>query len=260
MFQFRPPQQPPGRDARVRRALAYAVDRQQIVENLQFGMTRTAETFLTPADAMFPAVDEAISKYPYDTGRALQLLSEAGWTRGADGALRDAEGTTFKMGVRSDNNGPAVKESQTLAQFWQGIGVEPELEFYTRAQQNDTEFRAKFPGFALESPTTGPIAMQGYASSSIPSDANRWRGSNRGAYSSSDADQLITQYFATVDAAERTRMMVDFWKIVSADAPVIPLYYKVDVFGVRSGLQGVAPSRPGDGWTTFNAHLLHWDR
>src|SRR5262249_17002859 len=157
-----------------------------------------------------------------ETNRAIQLLAEAGWTRGPDGALRDGEGSPLKLGLRSDNNGPAVKELQALAQLWQGIGIEPELEFYTRRQQNATEVRAKFPGFALESPTTGPIAMQGYASSSIPTDANRWRGSNRGGWSNPDADQLISQYFSTVDASERTRMMVDFWKIVSADVPVIP--------------------------------------
>ena len=101
--------------------------------------------------------------------------------------------------------------------------------------------------------------MQGYASG-VPTDANRWRGSNRSGWSNPDVDQLIAQYFATVDAGERTRLMVDFWKIVSTELPVIPLYYKVDVFGVRTGLQGVVPSKPGDGWTTFNTHLLYWDR
>ena len=190
----------------------------------------------------------------------MRLFADAGWTRGADGTLQNALGERFRLGVRSSDDSANVKEAQVLAQFWKTVGVEPELEFYGPVQQNDREYRALYPGFALGSPGTDILQTQNYLSTNIATEATRWSGSNRGAYVNPDIDGLINEYFVTIDAVRRVNLLVDYFRIVTSYVPGFPLYYRVDVYGVRTGLNGVAPTKPGEAWPTANAHLLYWDR
>lgn len=262
-YQLGPSGHPPLKDLRVRRGIAHAVDRQQLVDVLWFSLTSPADMFLQPDFPAFAAADRVITKYPYDQNRALRLFEEAGWTKGASGILQNPAGERFKLGLRSLDRADYVKEVQILEQAFQAVGVEAEIDFYTRAMQNDREYRAKFPGLAFgggAGSLTGKVGISGYSAVNIPSEANRWAGGNRGAYSNPAAEELIARYDLTVDSTRRDAILVDFLKILTADLPVLAMYYVLDVYAVRTGLNGVAPSRPGEAYTTANAHLLYWDR
>jgi peptide/nickel transport system substrate-binding protein len=262
-FQLRQTGLPQLRDLRVRQGIAHSVDRQELVDVLWFGLTTTADMFLPPESSAFAAADRAITRYPYDPNRALRLFEEAGWTRGADGLLQNAAGERFHLGLRSLDRADYVKETQIIEQSLQRVGIRAEIEFYTRAMQNDREYRAKFPGIAFgggAGSLTGKISLVGYATDSIPSESNRWAGSNRGGYSNTAVDDLIARYDVTVDAARRDALLVDLLKIITGDLAVLPMYYVLDVYGIRSGLKEATPSRPGEAWTTANAHLMYWER
>src|SRR5439155_340300 len=68
-------------DLRVRRALMHAIDRQTMTDVVNLGLSPPADVYVAPADPLFPDVDRAVSKYPYDPNRAASLLTEAGWQR-----------------------------------------------------------------------------------------------------------------------------------------------------------------------------------
>ena len=51
----------------------------------------------------------------------------------------------------------------------------------------------------------------------IASEANRWRGGNRGAYSRPELDTMYRQYITTIDPAARERVLVDLLKFTSED-------------------------------------------
>lgn len=85
VFQFRDPSIPWVRDARVRQAMMHALDRQAMADLLMQGYSRISDMYIAPNDPVFPLADRAITKYPYDPGRATQLLGQAGWTTAGDG-------------------------------------------------------------------------------------------------------------------------------------------------------------------------------
>ena len=72
-------------DPRVRQAVAYAVNRQQMTEEILFGEVQPLNSFL-PSDhwAYDPSLD---GKYAFDADKAKSLLAEAGWED------KDADGT-----------------------------------------------------------------------------------------------------------------------------------------------------------------------
>ncbi|HEX3593982.1 MAG TPA: ABC transporter substrate-binding protein, partial [Polyangiaceae bacterium] len=63
-------------DKRVRRAMTYALNRQQIIEGVFAGLGKIATG---PFLAGSPANDPAIRPIPFDLGEARKLLEEAGW-------------------------------------------------------------------------------------------------------------------------------------------------------------------------------------
>ncbi len=258
-FQYREPSTPAARDVRVRRAMYHAIDRALAIDSLQFGFVQPAHMVLAPGDPAFESAEAAVTKYPFDLTRATQLLSDAGWTRGADGVARNASGERLDLGVRVTEGTLNNKEAQVMSEFWKAIGVNSEVELMPRALQNDQEYRAKFPGISFSSPS-GPDVIIRFNMESIPSDANRWRGGNRGGYSNREFERLAGEFFKTIDPQARARTHVDILKLLADDVAAMPFYYQVDTYGVRSGLQGATPTAAGQGWTVGNAQGLYWDR
>lgn len=258
-FQYREPLIPPARDVRVRRAMYHAVDRQLLIDTLQFGLVQPAHMLLAPGDPAFGPGEAAVTKYPYNLARSAQLLAEAGWTRGADGILRNASGERFDLGVRVTEGTLNNKEAAVVSEFWKAIGINPDIELMPRALQNDQEYRAKFPGVSFSSPM-GTDALNRFRSENIPSDATRWRGGNRGGYSNPEFDRLSSEYLRTIPLPVRVNAHVQFLRLLTDEMAAMTFYYQVDVYGIRAGLKGAAPAAAGDGWTTENAHLMYWER
>src|SRR5207247_4617505 len=83
--QFLNPDPPLMADVRYRRALVHALDRQQLVDTLQFGLSSVAHSLYGPHNVEYPAIESSIVKYDYDPRRAAQLIEELGYTKGPDG-------------------------------------------------------------------------------------------------------------------------------------------------------------------------------
>ena len=67
-------------DVKVRRAVAYALDRQLIIDALLGGYSKIINVLLTPAH--FGYVEDGVKTYPYDPDKARALLTEAGYPDG----------------------------------------------------------------------------------------------------------------------------------------------------------------------------------
>src|SRR5205085_2798580 len=72
---------------KVRQAILYAIDRQEIVNTLSHGKEEVIDFPLGRARPQWTTADAVVKKYPFDQRQAQQLLVEAGWTRAGDGVL-----------------------------------------------------------------------------------------------------------------------------------------------------------------------------
>ncbi|HZT07132.1 MAG TPA: peptide ABC transporter substrate-binding protein [Chloroflexota bacterium] len=257
-LQYREPRPPPSRDVRVRQSLLHALDRAQLVEALLHGLSTMADMYLAPNDAAFPAADKVIAKYPYDPNRAATLLQDAGWTRGDEGVLRNSTGERFDLELRTTEETQNQKEVQIIADAWKAVGINPSVEIVPKAKQNDQEYRAKYPGIGFSATSIQADWLSKWQTELIASEANRWRGGNRGAYSRPEFDAMYRQYITTVDPVERQAVLVALVKFASEDVTYLPLYYQIDVHAIRAGLKGVEPRWPGQPGMAFNAYQWYW--
>jgi peptide/nickel transport system substrate-binding protein len=108
------------RDVRVRKALAYATDRDQLIGHVTHGVNLPADGDQPP---FFWAHNDGVHKYPYNPRLAAQLLDAAGWRTGRDG-VRHKDGRPLNLVmVGFSGSVTATLAEQWIKAQWHQVGV-----------------------------------------------------------------------------------------------------------------------------------------
>jgi len=241
-------------DVRVRKALAYAIDRQALLDGMLDGEGVIADTIVSPDTEYYPELDRILTKYPYDPRRTEQVMAEVGITRGADGLYAGATGDRFSPEVR----GPLENELSILVDGWRRAGVSAQPSVTPAALATNNEYRASFPAFALtKSSLPDRTAVRKYATSDVAAPENRYGGTNKGGYSHPEFDRLNAAFQRALDRNERNKLVIDMMTFASEQLPSFPLYYDLTVVAHVAALQGPRRSSP-DALEFWNIHQWEW--
>lgn len=213
------------KDVRVRKALAYAVDRTVITDQVLQGGQTPAFTFTPGATANFnvPAVDFAGMTQAERDAMAVELLADAGY--GPDNPL------SFDMIY---NTSEAHKEIATvMSQMWkQKLGVEATLGnmewqvfLEERGNQNFELARGAWCGDYNEASTFLDLVDSG-------------SGYNDGKFNDPEVDALLA---AAKTAADPSVNYTAVEQILADDMPVIPVYHYAGVYMMGSDIIGSWP-------------------
>src|SRR2546423_14858686 len=102
-------------DTRSHKAVMFGINRQEMVDTIQYGRSIIADTVLNPNQPQYRDIIARVPRYPYDPARATQLLSELGYAKGADGALRDPAGQQLTVEMRTTADVDATVKSLSAA-------------------------------------------------------------------------------------------------------------------------------------------------
>jgi peptide/nickel transport system substrate-binding protein len=229
-------------DRGIRAALAHAIDRKALSDGLLDGQGILMDSLILPHERWFTSVDRAVAKYAYDPRRADQLLQETGFTRGDAGFYASPTEGRLSLELRVSAGGQNEQQNEIIVDDWRRAGIEATSHPFPVARLQDGQYRASFP--ALQGSVGGnPNSL---ISTAIPRPGNRWQGSNRGAWLSSEYDRLYQAFNATLDPDERAAQIVQAMKLVSEELPILTLYYDFTVVAHIAGLEGPRPG--GDAW------------
>jgi peptide/nickel transport system substrate-binding protein len=185
-------------------------------------------------DKAVAAIDRAISKYPFDLRRSEALFAEAGFRRGADGVLVNGAGERMEMDVWADAGPQYEKEQAILGATWMEAGIKTSTTFVPPARLRDAKYRSSFSSLH----TTSAGRLESLLTREIPGEDNRWRGSNRGSWSSSEYDRLWESLNTTLDPDERVAQVTQMMKLVSEQLPLWMLYSNPSVSAYVAELRG----------------------
>jgi peptide/nickel transport system substrate-binding protein len=260
-FQFRevPNWQSAVTDVRVRRALLHALDRDALADTTTFSFGSRADAFFMPTDALFPEVERAISKYPYDPGRAGSLLDEAAWQLPAGASVRvGAAGQTLDVEV-ARNAGPRdQQEISVIADFWKTVGVNSSIRIIPAGQSRDGEVVSFFPGTMAIARTIAPENFV-FTSKYLPTVGSRWRGSNRGSFVDPEVERLQDLVLTSMDPRDRREATIALHKRMSEVVGIGPLYYEVEVILAKNSVKGPVGNygpQQGVSWNVFEWEIL----
>jgi peptide/nickel transport system substrate-binding protein len=227
-------------DKRVRQAIAYAIDKTEIIDVVLFGLGSSATGPYVPNTWPY---NPNVRKYPYDPERARQLLKEAGWEdTDADGIL-DKDGRPFRFTILT-NMGNALRMNTATIIQWKlakvGIKVDIKvLEWSTFV--NEFIDKRRFEAVIL-----------GWSISPDPDQYDIWYSKktkekefNFVSYSNPEVDALLEKGRRTYDVEERKKAYFRIQEILAEDLPYIFLYVPDATPIVHARFKGIKPSPIG---------------
>lgn len=243
------------KDVRFRQAMAMSINRQELVDVLQQGMTQQVFWAVLPNDPIRALVEKAgVPQWEYNPTRAAQLFNEAGWTKGTDGLLRDAVGNTTGnstgqgTGVFYCCRYPSADQNDARESLAWGEGLKvqgfnivhpiPEVPAALSALEKRKAQTLTFGGQISNWYFNPREHYANLLSTNIPTDSNKWTGVNKASYNQPNYGDLFEQRIHTLGLTERQQIEVQMTKQIAQDLPVLFAYYNPLGVAVREGIQG----------------------
>src|SRR5439155_7224580 len=164
-------------DVRFRRALLYAIDRQNMADIFIGPRTTVAHSYVGPDTPGYEAIEPSIIKYPYDPRLATQVIEGLGYHRGPDGFFLDSANQRLPVEVRVTIRAELQpKIVAAVVDYWRQAGVDAQQVNIPVQQMNDREYRATFPAFEIPGGTNDgtPEEIMRLHSSATPLPENRF--------------------------------------------------------------------------------------
>jgi len=215
----------PFTDARVRQAIGYCLDREQMVQTLFDGRAIVGNDH--PVHPTLPFFDaDATPQRPRDIEMAKQLLADAG---------QEGLTATLQVGdiLASPDMGAIVEQNCAEAGITLGVNITANSDFYGEywcagaswGAQPDTQA----PGIPCGASADIGIVDYGHRPTpdiffgrALATDGD-WNSSN---YASSEFDDLFTSYQSAIDVEGQKKAVGEIQKLLHDDAPALyPLFF-----------------------------------
>lgn len=218
----------------VRQALAYATDRQSLIQNLLHGMAVPA-TSLLPANHW--AYETKLKQYDYNPAQAEKLLDAAAFRRGSDGVR-------FRLTLKTSTDQSTRLLAEALADEWKRVGVALDLRSLEFATFYSDITHGSFQLYTLRmiGGNNDPDIFE-YVFSSEKMPPN---GANRGHYKNPALDTLLDQARVEMDRVKRKALLSQIQQIVADDEPYINLWYVDNICVHRNRLTNIVIPPAGD--------------
>jgi peptide/nickel transport system substrate-binding protein len=242
-----------------RRAMLHAVNRQEMVDTLVFGLTSVGHTFVAPSEPEYRAVESSIVRYEYEPRRSIELLEGLGLRKGGDGTYRDGAGQRLTFEIRTSQGDDRQEKAMfATADDWQRLGVEVERTLVPPQRATDAEYRSTFPAFDLKGQAGTFDYAPSFHSSRVSLAENNYRVSgNNARYMNPHLDALIDRYYITIPPDERLRVAGQIVHYISDQVVWMGLYYSVTPLLVSNRLANVSQAKAARASTLSNVH--EWD-
>jgi peptide/nickel transport system substrate-binding protein len=227
-------------DKRVRQAMAYAINKQEIIEGVLLGLGRPAVGPYKPGTWWYR---DDIQPFPFDPERAKALLAEAGWKDSDGDGILDRDGRPFSFTVRT-NQGNLVRQqtAEIIQRRLRAVGIDVKIHIVEWAAFINTFIKKKdFEGIIL-----------GWGLGLDPDQYDIWHSSKTGpdelnhiSYKNPKVDALLEAGRRTFDEAKRKVIYGEFQEIMAEEQPVIFLYVPEALPVVSSRVRGIEPAPAG---------------
>jgi peptide/nickel transport system substrate-binding protein len=244
-------------DLKVRQAIAHAIDRQAIIDQVLAGHGELMRSYLPGWQPLY-AGDSALPDYAYDLGQARALLKEAGYDLSQFPAVHPERGPLIlKYGSMDVNYYPRPKIAELIQEQLAAVGIQVEVRFYSWPEYEGQDCSAIRNGRKFDLGMAGWVGMDTYPihwventtlASSIPTLENGcpYENSNWSGWRNAQVDEIIQQLsdgqLALNQPDEYRQLWADHQRLWATELPSLPLFNSQRPVVVALGLSGVHPS------------------
>ncbi len=238
------------RDQHVTSAIAYAVDKNEMVRTLTFGTQRVATEDIP--DWMW-AFNPAVRSYPHDPGMARTLLREAGWQPGPDGIMRKGGDKLTLVMVTNNSNATRRRETLEIQAMLREAGIDAEIKYYP----GDVLFAPAGMGGILQLGRFD-LSMAGWYSGVDPDDSSQFTcknfppgGYNYSRYCNPQMEAAQKIALTSYDRATRTAAYYRIQELLARDNPELFIYWLRQMEPVSVDFRGFDPNPVIESWNAW---------
>ena len=227
-------------DKKVRQALSFAINKQELIDGILLGYGRVATGPYKP-DTWF--YHQPSKRYAYNPEKAKQLLREAGWEDHDNDGLLDKNGHSFSFTVMTNQGNTLRAQTAVIIQRrLEEIGIKMKIRIVEwSAFINEFIDKRKFEAVIL-----------GWTTGQDPDMYDIWHSSKTGpkelnfiSYKNSEVDQLLEKGRHTFEQKERQKYYDRFQEILADEQPYTFLYVPESLPIIAARFQGIKPAPAG---------------
>jgi len=228
-------------DVRVRRAINYAIDKQEIIDGVYLGLGINIASPYKPGTRWS---NPALQPYPYNPVKARALLKEAGFTDSNGDGILERDGKPFSFEIITNQNKEREKSAVLIQRRLKEVGI-------------DVKIRAiEWASFISRFIKTGDfdVVVLGWGLGLDPDQYNIWHSSQQApgqfnfiGYNNPKIDALLEQGRLELNPDKRMVIYHKFAEILLEDSPIIYLSAGYGLTAIHKRVKGIDNPAPPAG-------------
>ena len=227
----------------VREAIAYAINREEIIHYILGNAARPASSFLLPSTHW--AGHPGLPSYPYNPEKAITLLAKAGFSKE----------NPLEISYKTSSNPFRIRIATVIQQQLAEVGINMDLHSYDWGTFYGDIKSGQFQMYSL---AWVGIKMPDIFRYVFHSSAAPPNGANRGRLNDAQIDALIEQAESAMTLEAQATLYRKLQVLLFQALPYIPLWYEDHVLVTRQRVSGYTLAADGnyDGLNTVNPGVL----
>jgi peptide/nickel transport system substrate-binding protein len=210
----------PFKDKRLRQAVAYAIDKKQLIQGAYFGLGMPTNQMVPPGSAYY---FKDVLDRSGDLALAAKLLKEAGHEKGFRFVAIGRRGTE--------------QEFQVIQSLLRRVGIEMVLQMLDPAVYDARERKGEF-SMILSGGDVNPEPNTAYFEDYY-TEPGEGRARNSSGFSNPEMDRLLIEGKTAINEAKRKQIYRRVVEILNEEVPTISLAFIVRFYGVRPNIHGL---------------------
>ncbi len=228
-------------DVRVRQAINYAIDKQEIIDGVLLGLGLPVASPYKPGTRWS---NPSLQPYPYDPGKAIALLKAAGFEDHDHDGILDRDGQPLSFEILTNQNKEREMSAVLVQRRLKEIGIDVKIRVVEWAT-----FISRFI-------KTGDfnVVLLGWGLGLEPDQFNIWHSSQQApgqfnfiGYNNPTVDKLLEDGRTELDPDKRMKIYHAFAKILLEDSPVVYLFAGYGLPAIHKRVKGIDDPAPPAG-------------
>jgi len=228
-------------DIRVRQAINYAINKQEIINGVLLGLGEPVSSPYKPGTRWS---NPNLQPYRYDPAKAIALLKEAGFEDHNGDGILDRDGKPLAFEILTNQNKQREMSAVLIQRRLKEIGVDAKIRVMEWAS---------FVGRFIK---TGDfdVVLLGWGLSLDPDQFSIWHSSQQGpgqfnfiGYNNPQVDKLLEQGRMELDPDKRMKIYHEFASVLQEDSPIVYLFAGYGLPAIHKRVKGIDNPAPPAG-------------
>lgn len=228
-------------DIRVRQAINYAIDKQELIDGVLLGLGQPIASPYKPGTRWS---NPKLQPYPFNPRLAKELLAQAGYQDTNGDGILDRQGKALSFEILTNQNKQREMSAVLIQRRLKEIGIDVRIRVLEWAS---------FVGRYIK---TGDfdVVILGWSLSLDPDQYNIWHSSQQApgkfnfiGYQNRKVDQLLEQGRTELNPDKRMPIYHEFSKLLLEDSPIVYLYAGYGLPAIHKRVKGIDNPAPPAG-------------